>query len=307
MRHGSHPVTKTESLSVTSSYNGSNAVYRILRDSSWGPALMNLGWFTFRGPLGFMNLTTNLCDLQRSLAYRSIDLMRVQPEQEVLDIACGRGMTSFMIRRMHPRSSVVGMDLLPENTQIGQTLFGNQPGLRYQQGDATALPFADGSFDRIHCLEAAFHFPNRDRFLHESGRVLREGGRMVVVDFTWKDAKFRETRMSPAGQVVREIWQWEDLFTLEDYRRYAAEGGLTMVEDYDWTRRVSTPNTRLLESLVWLRRRGWGRRSMEYMNPLLRSVMEHDWKELEEAAQAHRKMEPYCVYTTMVFEKRTAS
>lgn len=294
----------SESISVTASYNGSNAVYRILRDSSWGPALMNLGWFTFRGPMGFMNLTTNLCDLQRSLAYRSIGLMEVREAQKVLDIACGRGMTSYMIRRMHPSSNVTGLDLLPENIQIGRNLFGSQPGLEYTQGDATNLPFPDGSYDRIHCLEAAFHFPNRDRFLAESARVLRAGGRMVVIDFVWGKEAYREKRMSPAGKVVREIWQWEDLFTLDEYRGYAEKAGMTLKANYNWTNRVSTPNTRLLESLIWLKKRGWGKRAMEHMNPLLKSVSEQDWQELEEAAKAHRTMEPYCVYSAMVFEKR---
>lgn len=294
----------SEPLSVTSSYNGSNAVYRILRDSSWGPALMNLGWFKFRGPLGFLNLTTNLCDLQRALATRSIGLMGVRENQEVLDIACGRGMTSYMIRRMHPTATVTGVDLLPENVQIAQSLFKNQPGLSYQQGDATAMSFADGSCDRIHCLEAAFHFPHRARFLSEAARVLRPGGRMAVVDFVWGQEKFRAERDSEPGRVVRQIWQWEDLFTLADYREAAAAAGLSLTVHHDWTNRVSTPNTRLLESLVWLSRRGWGKRAMENANPLLKSVTAQDWQELEEASRAHRGLEPYCVYAAMVFEKR---
>ena len=43
---------------------------------------------------------------------------------------------------------------------------------------------------------------------------------------------------------------------------------------------------------------------MEYMNTLVCSVREQDWKEQEEAAKAHRTMERSCVYSTTVFEKR---
>ncbi len=288
---------------VASSYDGSTAIFRLLRDSSWGPALMNLGWFNLRGPFAFFNLTANLADRQRALAERSIGLMDLQAGQDVLDVACGRGMTSYMIRRAHPTVRVTGLDLLPENVQVARTLFANQPGLEYEVGDATSLPYPDATFDRIHCLEGAFHFPDRGRFLIEAGRVLRPNGRMAVVDFVWADARHRVQRETEAGKLMRRLWQWDDLSTADEYRVQAADAGLALTAHHDWTSRVATPNARLLEWLIRLKQSAWGSRLIESMNPLLRSVSPDDWRELQQMARAQREMEPSSRYVAMVFSK----
>ncbi|MEO8476662.1 MAG: methyltransferase domain-containing protein [Actinomycetota bacterium] len=57
-----------------------------------------------------------------------------------------------------------------------------EAGARAVNADATRLPFRDGSFDGLISVEAAFHFPSRDRFFAEARRVLRPGGVLTMSD-----------------------------------------------------------------------------------------------------------------------------
>ena len=54
------PTTSDEfrpELDVHAAYDGSNVLFHLLRMTTWGPGLMNLGWFRFRGPFAWMNHT----------------------------------------------------------------------------------------------------------------------------------------------------------------------------------------------------------------------------------------------------------
>ena len=56
--------------------------------------------------------------------------------------------------------------------------------VQFELADAESLPFADAMFDIVTCRIAPHHFPNPDRFIDESARVLRAGGRFVLIDTT---------------------------------------------------------------------------------------------------------------------------
>src|SRR5476651_2340690 len=87
---------------VKSAYNGSNVVFRLLRLETWGPALMNLGFHRFRGPLSFLNWVANLELAQQRLVMKTVDLLNVERHHRVLDVACGRGKSSFIVYCMYP-------------------------------------------------------------------------------------------------------------------------------------------------------------------------------------------------------------
>lgn len=91
-----------------SSYDGSNVVFRLLRLETWGPALMNLGFFNFFGPLAFLNVGVNLELAQRRLVLRSLALLEVGRRHKILDVACGRGKSSFIAQSLFPEANVIG-------------------------------------------------------------------------------------------------------------------------------------------------------------------------------------------------------
>lgn len=287
-------------LAVHTSYDGSNLVSHLLRMETWGPALMNLGYFPFRRPFTSLNVLVNMEQAQRVLVMKSAALLKLQPGQRVLDVACGRGKSSFILKCLEPGSTIIGMDLLEENIHVARTLFSQMMALSYQQGDAQQIPFESNLFDRLMCVEAAFHFPDRALFLQESFRVLRPGGRMVLVDFAWTNESHRD---DPGTRLVRDVWQWDDFYTKAQYDAELKRAGLSLVEQQDWTSRVATPIQAVFKFLVDLGNTSWGRRFLEWRNPLYRSISPADWKELAVAVQAHHHVRSLSRYMVYVLEK----
>jgi len=97
----------------------------------------------------------------------------------ILDVACGKGATTRRLTRSWPADRVTGINI--SQKQI-ETCRKNVPGCTFAVMDATRLDFADASLDNAICVEAAFHFDTRERFLREVRRVLKPGGRLVLSD-----------------------------------------------------------------------------------------------------------------------------
>lgn len=292
-----------ESDRIAAAYDGSTATYRLFRADGGCELLMNLGWFPFSGPFGLLNMVLDMAKASFRLAKRSISLLDIRPGDAVLDVACGRGKSSYMIAQLHPGSCVTGVDLLPDNIQVARTVFGNTPYLTYAVADAMSLGVADGSFTKVHCLEAAFHFPDRERFLREVFLALRPGGRLVLVDFTWKTPEARRLRDRVSFQLLRSIWRWEDFFTVGEYVEAARAAGFRVRQHHDWSRHVSRQATLRLRVAASMGRFSIGRRLMELTHPLLRGMSEAEWREIRESARASGDIEPFYAYTAFIFDK----
>lgn len=291
-------------INVAESYDGTNVVFRALRLATWGPTLLNLGYYKFGGGLSFLNVMANMELAQQRLVRKSIDLLEVSPGHQVLDVACGRGKSSFMVQCLHPETKVIGIDLLDRNVQVARTLFDQISGLSYRAGNAMDLDFPDASFDRVMCLEAAFHFPDRQRFLSEASRVLRPGGRLVVVDFAWNSDAERVHREDPETKIVREIWQWSDFSSIPEYERMGKAAGFHMLSSRDWSQHVTRPIQTLFERLSALGGTSWGRQFLAWTNPLYRSFSIRDWEQVAQAVRGHEHVRRYSKYMAFVFEKR---
>jgi ubiquinone/menaquinone biosynthesis C-methylase UbiE len=100
------------------------------------------------------------------------DVIGALPPLRTLDVACGTG---FLTR--HLRGDVVGLDQSARMLGVARE---QVPDATFVQGDALALPFADGEFDRVFTSYFYCHLEEaeRERFLAEARRVARE---LVVV------------------------------------------------------------------------------------------------------------------------------
>jgi len=101
----------------------------------------------------------------------------------VLDVACGLGGLLATLDARFRGMELTGVNHDPRQLDACHRVRPRPDTiLRWVEADACRLPFADGSFDRVLCVEAMFHFRSRDAFLREAFRVLRPDGRLVVTD-----------------------------------------------------------------------------------------------------------------------------
>ena len=118
----------------------------------------------------------------------TVELAGVRPGQQVLDIAGGTGdLSRAFARRVGPEGLVVLADINESMLKVGRdklTDRGLAGNLHYVQADAQYLPFPDNHFD---CISIAFGLRNvtdKDLALRSMLRVLKPGGRLLVLEFS---------------------------------------------------------------------------------------------------------------------------
>jgi demethylmenaquinone methyltransferase/2-methoxy-6-polyprenyl-1,4-benzoquinol methylase len=143
----------------------------------------------FAAIAGSYDLNNRVHSLGRDQAWRryAVKVAQVQPGEEVLDVACGTGDLTQAFATS-PAKRVVGLDFTPEMLDFANKKRAFQPSgcaekLSYLEGDAQSLPFADGSFDVVSIAFGIRNVLEPSKALREFFRVLRPGGRLVILEF----------------------------------------------------------------------------------------------------------------------------
>jgi demethylmenaquinone methyltransferase/2-methoxy-6-polyprenyl-1,4-benzoquinol methylase len=118
---------------------------------------------------------------------RAAELARVGPGSRVLDVATGTGDLALeLARRVAPDGEVVGSDfsqaMLARARAKASALAGPAP--RFELGDALALPYPNAGFDAVTAAFGVRNFADLGAGLAEMARVVRPGGRVVVLEIT---------------------------------------------------------------------------------------------------------------------------
>jgi demethylmenaquinone methyltransferase/2-methoxy-6-polyprenyl-1,4-benzoquinol methylase len=116
----------------------------------------------------------------------------LKPSDRVLDCACGTGdLTRLYAKGLAAAgadanaNNVIGTDFTPEMLDIARTKrdMPSDAGITYMTADAMALPFADASFDVVSIAFGIRNVQQPARAIAEFFRVLRPGGRLMVLEF----------------------------------------------------------------------------------------------------------------------------
>jgi demethylmenaquinone methyltransferase/2-methoxy-6-polyprenyl-1,4-benzoquinol methylase len=110
---------------------------------------------------------------------RATDLARVGPGTRALDVATGTGDLAIALARRG--GDVVGSDFSEGMLERARA---KSPAVRWEQANALALPYPDDAFDAATVGFGARNFSDLDRGLREMVRVVRPGGRVVVLEIT---------------------------------------------------------------------------------------------------------------------------
>ncbi len=123
--------------------------------------------------------------------------------KRVVEVSCGRGGGAAHVASGFQPASYLGIDISEKNLALAAQRYAAQ-NLRFQQGNAEALPLEDGSVDVVLNVEASHLYDNPAKFFSEVHRVLVPGGHFLHVDLAWKD-KDPPAMIAAAGFNVDEV------------------------------------------------------------------------------------------------------
>lgn len=130
------------------------------------------------------------------------ELVELKPDR-VLDMATGTADLAIEANRLNP-SEIVGIDLSNKMLDVGRTKLQKKglTNIRLEQGDSENIQYPDDSFDACTVGFGVRNFENLEAGLKEINRVLRPGGKLVVLEFS----------MPTAFPMKQIYWLYQDVF-----------------------------------------------------------------------------------------------
>ena len=181
-----------------------------------------------------------------ALRRQTVRLAQIQPGEHVLEVGCGTGDVALRARAAAgPTGVVVGIDPAPEMiARAQQKAAQRRVGIDFRVGVIEALVFPDASFDVVLSSLMIHHLPPslKHRGLAEIRRVLKPGGRLLVVDVTRPTTRW---------------WRLVGMLSLHGALRTGAQDLPALLRDSGFTRIEAGPIRSQVVSLPLGFVRGW--------------------------------------------------
>jgi len=136
----------------------------------------------------------------------TLDALNLRPGERVLDVGCGPGyLAAEMAEQVGPDGFVQGVD--PSAPMLAIAAGRALPHMELSEGDALSLPVDDASFDAAVSTQVYEYVADIAGALAEVRRVLRPGGRLLVLDTDWDSIVWRS---SDDHRMERVLRAWEE-------------------------------------------------------------------------------------------------
>lgn len=132
----------------------------------------------------------HLLSLNIDRRWRRYTVGKLNYAGELLDVATGTADLAIEIARRNKAGHVTGMDISTGMMQIGQSkveALSMQNRISFLEGSALDIPFESCSFDAVTCAYGVRNFSYLDRGLAEMYRVLRPGGQLLILEFSYPE------------------------------------------------------------------------------------------------------------------------
>ncbi|WP_027166995.1 class I SAM-dependent methyltransferase [Mesorhizobium sp. WSM3224] len=184
----------------------------------------------------------------RRLATKFIDFAGLAAGEKILDVGCGTGSLTFELAKSAGLAEIRAIDFSPVFVEAARQR-NTDPRVTISQADATALPFADGAFDRSLALLVLHFVPEAGKAVAEMRRVVRPGGvaAAVVWDHYGGMTGMRMmidtvAALSESGRQMRSRYCFQPMMQPGEMKRTFVEQGLVDVTEAELMIRMDYEN-----------------------------------------------------------------
>jgi len=182
-------------------------------------------------------------EAQIDLIEELLNWAEVQQATDILDVGCGIGGSSLYLAARY-RAFATGITLSPKQASRATErarAAGLSGSTRFLVADALNMPFADNSFDFVWSLESGEHMPDKVKFVQELCRVLKPGGKLLMV--TWCHRPIDQRPLTADEQKhLQEIYRvycLPHVISLPEYELIARSLPLQNIRTADWSPAVA--------------------------------------------------------------------